>query len=188
MERRQHINFKDDAEYLLIAAELLFNKTNTTLRQQEKIFGQTRLVLKSFKSNQYTFSHVLFILIYIKIKENQFYQKIENNTLSIQELSDEFIKIIPLEIKNDYGVNLVYIVALLLYFYNNSQNSQNRIQIFKTDTEGNSITPIKINISNISDNELASFLNTIRQQSVYTDLSLKYLINKINLTESIIIN
>ncbi|CAN5722278.1 hypothetical protein BH11BAC3_BH11BAC3_38070 [soil metagenome] len=48
-ERRQHRELQNDREYLLEVSELLFNKCNATLRQQEKIFGQTRLILNSFK-------------------------------------------------------------------------------------------------------------------------------------------
>ena len=118
---------------------------------------------------------------------NEFYKKIENNALTIQELSDDFDNIMPLEIKNEYGLNLIYVVALLLHFYNNNQDHQNRIQLYEGETEGNKTTPIKIKGNNDS-NELAGLFSRIDQQLNHRDTSLKYLINKINLTESVIIN
>lgn len=187
-ERRQYADLQDDAEYLLKVAELLFNKTNATLRQQEKLFGQARLILNAFKSNQYTFSHLLFVLIYIKTMQTELYQKIENNALTIQELSDNFINIMPLEIKNEYGLNLIYVVALLLHFYNNNQDYQNRMQLLENEAGGDITTPIKIKLDKNDSKELAMSFNRINQQRNYCDTNLKYLINKINLTESIIIN
>ncbi|SKC51743.1 KAP family P-loop NTPase fold protein [Ohtaekwangia koreensis] len=187
-ERIQYGELQSDATDLLDVAELLFNKTNPTLRQQEKIFGQTRLILNSFKPNQYTFSHLLFVLIYIKTLQIELYQKIENNALTIQELSDSFVSVMPLEIKNDYGRNLLYVVALLLHFYNNNQEHQNRIQLLESGTDGNIATPIKIKLADNDSKKLAGLFKEIKQRSNYTDGSLKYLICRINLTESVIIN
>ncbi len=187
-ERRQHIVFHSDGEHLVNVAELLFDKTNATLRQQEKIFGLTRLILNSFKSNQYTFSHLLFVLIYIKTMQNEFYQKIERNALTIQELSDNFVDIMPLQIKNEYGLNLLYVVALLLHFYNNSQGHESKIKLLEGDTQENRTTPIKIKLGNNESKELAELLGRIKQQHDYSDTSLKFLLNKINLTESLTIN
>jgi hypothetical protein len=187
-KRRQYNELQNDGDYLIKVGELLFNKTNATLRQQEKIFSQTRLILNSFKPNQYTFSHLLFVLIYIKTMQNEFYQKIESNALTVQELSDNFVDIMPLEIKNDYGLNLLYVVALLLHFYNNSQDYQNKIHLLDGETPENITTPISIKLGGIEGKELAGLFGRINHQWNYRDLGLKYLINKINLTESIIIN
>jgi hypothetical protein len=187
-DRRQHSVFQRDGEHLVKVAELLFNKTNATLRQQEKIFGHTRLILNSFKSNQYTFPHLLFVLIYIKTMQNEFYRKIEANTLSVQELSDTFVDIMPLEIKNEYGLNLLFVVALLLHFYNNSRGHEDKVKLLEGDTPENRTTPIKIKLGNNESKELASLFGSINQQWDYRDTSLKFLLNKINLTESLTIN
>jgi hypothetical protein len=40
-------------QLLLKIADVLFTKTNATLRQQERVFALTRLILCSFKTNQY---------------------------------------------------------------------------------------------------------------------------------------
>lgn len=66
-ERIQFRELQRDAEYFRQMAEFLLHKSNATLRQQEKIFALTRLVLCSFKINEYTFPHLLFVLIYIKV-------------------------------------------------------------------------------------------------------------------------
>ncbi|MGC4102846.1 KAP family P-loop NTPase fold protein [Ferruginibacter sp.] len=187
-ERRKINDFRNDAQLLLEMSELLFDKTYVTLRQQEKIFGQTRLVLNSFRYNQYTFSFLLFILIYLKTIQNELYQKIEDNILTIQQLYDEITNVIPIGVRNEYGFNTITTVALLLHFYNNNRESQNRFKLLNHTNDGIT-TPIKVKLGgHVDSNELARAFNNIEQQSNFSNISLKYLINKINLTESVILS
>ena len=99
VERSKFPELRDDGQSLLKIADVLFTKTNATLRQQERVFALTRLILCSFKSNQYTFSHLLFILVYLKTMRNDVFQKIERNEFSLQELSDLFFETIYSEKK-----------------------------------------------------------------------------------------
>ncbi len=185
IEKREYPGLQNDGEYLLIMAELLFDKTNPTLRQQEKVFGLTRLILKSFKPNQHTFSHLLFILVYIKIVRNEFYKSIEEMKLTVQELCDDFVDIIPLQIRNEYSFNVMYVVALLLVLYNNAKDKENRIQLVTDDKSENVTTPIKLKYLNSNHNELASMIKSIRNEGKFSEGNLKYLINRINLNESV---
>lgn len=186
-ERINNSEFQNDAASLLNIAELLFDQSNPTLRQQEKIFGQTRLILKTFKSNQYTFSHLLFVLVYLKTMRNDVYSKIEQNKFSVQELADAFEDLIPSNFNNPYSINVIYVEALLLHFYNNNKrNSQNKIKLLESDRDGNEISVIK---SKLKDeyNDLASCFRHFSQIWGYSDVPLTYLSNKINLTEPIVI-
>lgn len=187
-ERHKYNEFKNDADSLFKMAVLLFNKIDATLRQQEKIFGQTRLILGSFQPNQYTFSHLLFVLVYIKAMKNELYRKIETNALALQELSDAFTDLMPSNDKDLYSINLIYVEALMLHFYNNNQEHQNRIQLLETDSEGKVTCPIHSKFESITDRtNLASCLNNIIGNWDFGDTTLKYLLNKINLTEPILI-
>ncbi|MEY2702139.1 MAG: hypothetical protein RLY43_772, partial [Bacteroidota bacterium] len=94
VERSKFNEFIHDNKILMLIANILFTKTNATLRQQEKVFALSRLVLCSFQSNQYTFPHLLFILVYIKTMLYDVFLKIEKNDFSIQELSDLFYETI----------------------------------------------------------------------------------------------
>ncbi len=186
--RRQYSEFQSDGNHLVKMAELLFDKTNATLRQQEKVFAQTRLILNSFKPNELTFPALLFVLIYLKSMQNEFFREIENNQLTLQELTDKFVEIMPLKTENEYGLNLFYVVALLIHLYNNSQNQKNKVKLFDVDPLENRSTPIKINIHNFSGKQLARMFESISQQWKYNNGSLEYLLNKVNLTESLTIN
>lgn len=183
-ERIQNKRFENDVEYLLKTAELLFAKSNATLRQQEKVFGQTRLILKTFKYYENTFSHVLFLLIYIKSVDSDLYKKIESNALTHQQLIDAVVNLMPFEIENKYGLNLAYVVALLLYLYNNNFDHQNRIELFRNKSEETSEATIELNIGASGSKKLERALQVIQKDNL-GDINLKYLTNKINLTEFI---
>ena len=187
-KRRQHAELENDGRNFLEIAELMFDKTNSTLRQQEKIFGQTRLILNSFKTNQYTLSPLHFVLIYNKTMQNELYLKIESNSLTHQELCNAVINLIPLSENSKYGMNLIYIVAILLILYNNNLDHDKRITLIEKGTDDNFKSPIKIKMNDDDTKELVRLLNNIISQRTTSDISLKYLINKISLTESIILN
>lgn len=184
-ERLQFPELRDDASDFLMMAEFLLMKSNATLRQHERIFALTRLVLCSFKVNEYTFSHLLFTLVYIKIMQDDLYKKIENNELSIQELSNALYDLMFTEIKDSNRLNLGYVEALLLWFYNNNREYPNKISLLERDAESKPTTSIQSKL--IEENEkLADYFQHIDRQR-YDHLKLDFLLKKINLTEPITI-
>ncbi len=183
-ERKRYTLFNNDKYVFLKIAEMLFNKNNSTLRQQEKIFAHSRLVLKSFKLNNYTFSHLLFFLIYIKNLDTTLYNKIENQLLTLQELSDSFSNII--DSVDDYELNVIYIQALLLVFYNNSFDYGLREELLVYDHEGNRGTLITSKLETPKSRlKLLHCIEDISYNNDYSQISLNYLLKKINLTETI---
>lgn len=188
VERRKFYEFSDDSNILKLIANVLFSKTNATLRQQEKVFALSRLVLCSFQSNQYTFPHLLFILVFLKTMQNDVFLKIEKNDFSIQELSNLFYDTIYTE-KNDFeGLKLIFIESLLLWFYNNDINYQFKTKLLENDDSGNLVTPIKSKLEDFNTNtSLVKSFEIIDKQYNYRDLSLNFLIKKINLRETVTI-
>lgn len=183
-ERRKIPEFQQDGSTLLIIAELLFSHSNATLRQQEKIFGNTRLVLNLFKSNQYVFSHILFLLIYLKAMKSDVYQKIDSNKFSLQELSDAFFDFTSSDeiIRSD--LNLVYMEALLLNFYNNNKEVRFRDRLYVKDANGNLSATISSKSETAGSRRLADCFHDIHRQANYNETPLNYLLNKVNLTQS----
>lgn len=183
-ERKNISEFRDDAKSLLKIAEVLFTKTNATLRQQERVFALTRLVLCSFKNNQYTFSHLLFILVYLKVMQNDVFRKIERNEFSLQELSNLFFETIYSEKTSFDGINLLYVESLLLWFYNNDRDYQEKL--LDKDESNNLTTQINSKLENKNaGTNLAQCFEYINRQWNYDKTGLNYLIKKINLTESV---
>jgi len=185
-ERKEIPAFQNDAEFLLKIANILFIKTDATLRQQERIFALTRLILCSVKSDQHIFPDLLFVLVYLQTMQNDIFQKIERNEFTLQELSNTFFEIINSEKKTSDDFSMLYIESLLLWFYNNDRNNQDKINLLEKDESNNMITSIKSKLESENDRlSLVQYFEHIAQQRSYSNLGLKYLIKKINLTESI---
>jgi len=186
-ERKKYQVFQNDAEYLLKMSEILFNKSNSTLRQQEKMFALTRLILSSFQSTKHTFSNLLFFLIFIKTMKNQVYKKIRDNGYSLQELCEVFDELMYSDSENEYNNReLLYIESLLLYLYYKNQGCQNKEKLFDSDNNGKKICLVKSKFDNETEEQsLSSFMNYIYGQSTFHDLTLNYLLDKIDLIQHI---
>lgn len=182
-ERIQYNELSEDAKNFILMAEFLLTKSNSTLRQQERLFALSRLVLCSFKINDYIFTHLLFILVYIKIMQEDLFKKIVNQELSIQELSNVISDLLHTETKDSNRINLGFVEALLLWFYNNNREYPNKINLLERDEEGKPITSIQSKLI-IEYENLADYFQRIdRKQYSYWKLDL--LLKKINLTEPI---
>ncbi|WP_222166926.1 KAP family P-loop NTPase fold protein [Edaphocola aurantiacus] len=168
-------------------ADFLFTSSKATLRQQEKILGQTRLILKSFNEKAYTFSGLLLFLIFIKTLNNDLFKRIEDQLFTLQELSDAFSDVMVDYKGGISGLNLVYIQALLLQFYNNNKEYETREKIFIDDGERFERVEITSKIEQYSYNStLTSCLDDIRRHYAYSGTQLKYLLNRINLIQGIV--
>lgn len=185
-ERRQFSEFQSDRESLIKISTMLFMKNHSTLRQQEKIYGFTRLVLSSFEYNQFIFPELLFILIYLKTTQSELYAEIKSCSLSLQELSDKFYKIIPHDLQKSYNINLLYIEAMLLHFYNNQRDYNLKEKLIDIDENRNPITHIKSKFEDNSNrSSLIQCLSHINSQFNYSDFNLSLLLKRIDLMEPI---
>ncbi len=183
-ERGKYNEFQNDSEQFLKISDILFANAQATLRQQEKIFGQTRLILRFFSERAYTFSHLLFFLVFIKTLNPELYKRIETYSFSLQELSDAFSDTMPKDVQKYYRVNLVYVQALLLHFYNNSRKFEATERLF-VDDNGKQRVAVTSKLEKQSGMNLASCLNEIYGHRNYSDATLDYLLKKINLTDAI---
>lgn len=185
-ERRvSHRHLQGEADSFLIMAELLFNKSNSTLRQQEKIFGSARLILQSFKIDEPLFPYLLFFLIFIKTIKNDSYKKIEQGSIMLQDLSDLFNEIMSAETDYQHNLNLIYVEALILHFYNNNKGPYKE-KLLINDDNGNQfcIVKSKLDVEN-SRYSLAACLNDIDNNFNYRDYNLNYFLKKISLLDPV---
>ena len=184
-ERMQFRELHSDSENFTSMADFLLTKSNATLRQQERIFALTRLVLCSFKINEYTFPHLLFLLVYLKIIRVDLFQQIDKGELTLQELSDSIGNLMLSEDKDNHRINTAYVEALLLWFYNNNREYRKKIDLIGRDEEGKPTTPIKSKLLSENDS-LASYFENIDRQR-YDHIKLDFLLKRINLTEPVTI-
>lgn len=180
-ERLQYNEHRNDQHNFLSFAEFLLTKSNSTLRQQERIFSLTRLVLCSFKLNEYTFSPLFFFLIYVKVMDGDLFGKIERNELTLQELSDCYGKILSSESLTLQTINISYVEALLIFFYNNNREYQNRDELLQRNEIGGIIDVVLSNVTKDKES-LGSYFEDIEKRD-YRSLSLSFLLKRITLTE-----
>lgn len=156
-------------------AELLFEKSNITLRQQEQIFARATVTISSCQHNSYLIPGPLFFLIYIKIKKSDLFKKIEDNKLSLQELSDAFKLCFDSTDGNSRIIN--YFAAQLLLLYDNNKPYEQRIPRNTRASEYFPITDVAIR------EKLMNLTNL--PQGQWAGLALRVLMDKINLLEQI---
>lgn len=186
--RGNHQELKYDSTEFIKISKILFKNSTVSLRQQEKIFAHARLVLRSFPENNYVIPSLFLLLIYIKILDKTFYEKIRLKELSIQELQEEFINIVKfnrIEVNDEREV--VYLEAYLVHYYNNYKCSYyDRNKLYdKEDINGEN----KLLISSLTDKTFGhkEFLGVLKNMSSRRgggDLDIGYLLKKIDLTEN----
>ncbi len=183
-ERTKSNQFSGDERDLLRIADILFKKYRPTIRQQERVFSLTRLVLCSFRNTDYIFSDILFFLVYIKILRNDLYRKINNNILSLHELSSEFGDLMLTDDMENDSTFLVYSETLLLWLYNNNQPHWKKMKLGTKNSDLINTVHIKSKLL-IKGEYIESYFDSINDQRNYR-ISLDFLLKKINLTEPII--
>ena len=188
-ERIQYTNLRGEGERFIGFAIKLFSKYNYTLRQQEKIFAFTRIVLRSFASNSYVFPHLFMLLIHLKGRENEFYSGLKNKTFSVQELVDRYENIFSIylieEFEGDYSKEFISAEALIISFYNNSLQRNPGINKYirelTTANDGKVIINFKTNIDKERyDQDLARFIISGERTEFY-GFDLKHLLERIEL-------
>ncbi len=117
------------------------------------------------------------------------FQKIERNEYSLQELSNVFFDLIFSKQNAPDRITLLNVESLLLWFYNNDREYQNKEKLFYKDETQALISSIKSKLENGKETRgLAECFEHIQNNSNYDTMDLSSLIKKINLTESVAIN
>jgi hypothetical protein len=176
-ERSQFINF----------ITLLFEKTRATLRQQEKLLSHTRLVLKAFEYNQYSFPSLVVLLLYIKMFKKDLYSEITSQLITPQELIDKIEDLFPIHSNEAITGYFIRYELLLLLFYSNlyRKEKNHSFKLYENNTENRGYSLLlksKFNSNKDVENQLNRILENILYHR-YEYLSIDYLLNKIELTE-----
>jgi hypothetical protein len=184
-ERRHEKEFQYDKQNLIKFAVLLFEKSNATLRQQEKVLAHARVVLSLFQENNYIFPTLYILLIYTKTFHAALYEKIRNRQFNTQDLLKQMKIVYPDKIAEDSLGLFTYTEALLAIFYNNYYSEKNhtshRLFDYNNETKKNQLT-----IKPVIDIEthFLSTLEVISRQN-YETVQLSFLLNKIDLLETL---
>ncbi len=190
-QRLQYRELQQDNSAFIKFAASLFNYERLTLRVQEKIFAHARLVLTQFPANNYVVPSLFILLIYIKFKNNTIYNNLKNERYSLQELINQIESILPKNVSEDDLNMYLHTLSMLLRSYNNSREYPN---MEKLTVHNESDSQQKLTFTSKFDKsenniKLLGFLDSSRRYySNMHDLKIKHLINKIELTETILIH
>ena len=128
----------DEKEEFLKMAHILFGHMHLNLRQMEKICAHIRLVLLTFRENQYVYPSVILFLMYFRSTDNDFYSQIVRKSMSVQELLNHIEETLPrnIFIENEYSRytvfrRIVWETARLLVSYNLDMNEHQKEELIE---------------------------------------------------------
>lgn len=188
--RNQHSAFRLDKRNFLSIAQILFEKSHLTLRQQEKIFAHARLSICFFKENNYLFPEMFLFLIYIKKFHVDFYNKIKIKFYTLKELLFQFKELIPKELDTEKIEPFIFLEATLVFMYNNSLSRNQIAKLIVLD--GNSKDEFSIVKSELESGEnTGQFFQHLKSLTEHRDanrVGINYLFDKIDLLEDLTYN
>jgi len=189
-ERNKYSELREDGSTFISFTIKLFENQKYTLRQQEKLYAQARLILRSIPNNQFLFPTLFFMLLHIKNFKLNLYNNIKNKKLTIQELVDEFEKIFAVEYLTSQADEHIRLFcngeAYLIMFYNNYISNPYLLKpvLYTTEGESKNLTfTTKIN-GQMDENLLLRFLIHFNNFSG-NDIKIDYITNKIDLLNNI---
>jgi hypothetical protein len=180
-----HKNLQSDKNSFLGMCSTLFSDGQTSLRQQEKIFAHSRLALRAFDNDSFVIPQLFIFLVYVKTIYEDFYIKINEKSLNIEDLQVEFFKVISKKSNKLTERKIIQLEAYFVNTYNNYLNEpSSRIDLIGYDRSSGESNLLIKSISDKSNNGqffLTELVNIYRFE--IQNISIDYLLKKINLTE-----
>jgi hypothetical protein len=184
--RIAHYELQNDAELFLKSASIIFTNYQLTLRQQEHIFSQAKIVISSFPKNNYVLPSLILFLIFLREYQNEIYNSLRLGVLLPQEVVVQLEKIFPEVLSESSLSDFIRIEALLILSYYNFYRTENYgFKISEINSQSGEEKLLLKSTKDISGNDLAS--NFIRyRQTDYGSIKITYLLDKIDLFSVII--
>ncbi|MDP1812247.1 MAG: P-loop NTPase fold protein [Sediminibacterium sp.] len=184
LKRLQYDTFKADSENFIALSALLFTNENISLRYLEKLYSQTRLVLKQFNHNEFVFPTLLFLLTFIKSRDLALYNNLGNRKLSIQDAINSIENNLLTPINFEEIEPIRYTLSLFILFYFNflKEEDYNVKIIEKSEVDGNDYLNVKSKFN--SDIILEHIQSFRRKPFEFTKIDTYF--NKISLYENLI--
>jgi hypothetical protein len=186
-ERTKYQELQSDKSNFLETCKLIFTNARIPLRQQEKIFAHSRLALRSFNWNSYVVPHVFLFLTFIKVTDNEFYEKMKAKSLTIQELQERFLDLVKIKINEDTERQLMWLEVYLVNAYNNYyQERYHRKPLYERDKEtGKNKSLITSIVKKGAEQDFMHILESINRGRGEGNLDLSHFTKRIDLLEGI---
>jgi hypothetical protein len=187
-DRMNFPDLKNDNEYFLAFTSLFFEEKNLNLRQINRIMTQVRVVMYSFKNNEFMLPSLLLLLVYLKVEDSEEYQKIKKKELNYSELLSLNSKLTTIKLNLDNGklpyvinINEWYLYSLYANYIGDRLYDEG-IKIGKEEfTE-------KFRDQSFDSGRLYELLTFSIERNRFSSLSLEFLLNKIELSETLKFN
>jgi hypothetical protein len=189
--RKRHYELNNDKRSFLDISDILFSNSSITLRQLEKIYSHSRLSIRSFAENMYLIPEVFLYLIFLKVKDEQTYNKIKFKQFTIAELQKSFFENVKEKLNSDidkFENVLMWLEAYIVLYYNNYLQHYNRKnKIYQRDiTSNENKLLIHSIINDQKDNQFLDIFTNIDRGRSSGNLDFGHFFTKIDLTEPII--
>ncbi len=170
---------RNDAKDFMEFAINLSIKKNLSLRSIDKLFSHSYLVVKQFANNQFFFAQTVFWLIYIRMSDKNFFEKIVNQEYNPQEFVEKaepyFISITSQE--NERWM-LRSFVRLVSSYVNQFKEANPDFKLINKEDE-----TLNISLKKYDANTFLEFLQFMNSEDCW-DMKINFFLNKINLFEN----
>lgn len=136
-------NVNEEEEFENIISTIITSNNHLSLRTVDKIFAHSRLALREFKSESYSFPNIFFLLCYWKITDPEFYNNIRIHKYNLQQLTEEIERRFPNDFRsvsqqdelNRKIYYLTFALGTFIYKYNINKDGHIYENIFISKNE-----------------------------------------------------
>jgi hypothetical protein len=172
---------QNDGQLLKNMAQHVFTKSGATLRHQEQIFASLKVITGNTGLDHYVFPHIMLFLLYLRYMNPRDYKEIEQGKLTHNNLLDILSQCINPMLET-HETDAVRIEAILLTLYNRHLPSSHQKTLYTLLTNGEVTSDFKSRFDQGSSRESLPYELRSFDVKIWSHrMSLKYLVNKINL-------
>jgi hypothetical protein len=187
-DRMLYRELQNDNSYFVTFSNIFFEEKGLNLRQIQRLLTQVRVGMYAFGSNLYMFPSVLLLLIYLKSEESVDFQKIKDKVFTLEELLslNKNLTTVKFNLFNGNLPNIINLNEYYLYvLYANYIGDRLEYNGIKESKEK---FIEKYQAQSFDSGRLYELLTMSRGEAPEKDLSLEYLITKIELSQNLSFN
>ncbi len=181
--RSVYPELQQDGISVLETGALLTHSCSLNLRQIESIFNKFRIVIRSFKYENFVFPSFLVFLIYINEFKSQVFKTIIDSELTVPELISIVLTVLPKPHNLDLYPSFYKVLAELMFFYDLRLGE--RINFLHSDT-GFIFNKVQ-ELTKKDEDFIVERLAALDHNPKVKRIPMKYFIDKIELINKIVI-
>jgi hypothetical protein len=188
-KRSKSHNFREDKLSFVSFATILLSNKDLSLRQVEKLFAHTRLVLNSFKTDNFIFPRLLLLLMFIRISHPDIINTIKEKRITTQKLIEKIESLFPDNVTDEKSLrSFAFTMVELAVFYHNFFNEgvQKPTILYKEGSSGEKTTDLESKFDKSENkNDLIAAYEGLRYRGHHRGSTISFLLKKIDLLEPV---